>query len=300
MEITEIIKGLEQKSAMALAKGISLIENQPEKGLALLRKLDFGSKTPIIGLTGAPGSGKSTLVNALANLWLEKGKKVAVLAVDPSSPFNMGSILGDRLRMSRLFLNDNIFIRSISSRGSLGGLSPTMVQMSDFAASAWFDYVIVETVGVGQSEVEIAGLADKTVVVTVPEGGDSIQAMKSGLMEIADVFVVNKSDRVGSKRMVSYLEEMAHSRFTDRSISVVATIASEFVGIEKLSEEIFNVSQSVNTEKAALLNGKKAIEIISQHRMKDINTAALVAELEHEQNKKGFNLYIWLEKYLNG
>ena len=299
MEIKEIINGITLNNARALAKGLSLIENSPERGIELLRYMDFSNRAPIIGITGAPGSGKSTLVNALASLWLEKGHKVAVLAVDPSSPFNTGSILGDRLRMSRLFLNDNMFIRSVSSRGSLGGLSQTMVELADFISATWFDYIIIETVGVGQSEVEIAGLADKTVVVTTPEGGDSIQAMKSGLMEIADIFVVNKSDLKGSEKMASYLKEMAHGRFNDREIPVIPTIANEFDGINELSEQIFSMTQTVNYGKSMILNSKKAYEIIAQHRMQDISSAKLLEDLKAEQNKKGFNLYVWLQKYIN-
>ena len=299
MEIKEIINGITLNNARALAKGLSLIENSPERGIELLRYMDFSNRAPIIGITGAPGSGKSTLVNALASLWLEKGHKVAVLAVDPSSPFNTGSILGDRLRMSRLFLNDNMFIRSVSSRGSLGGLSQTMVELADFISATWFDYIIIETVGVGQSEVEIAGLADKTVVVTTPEGGDSIQAMKSGLMEIADIFVVNKSDLKGSEKMASYLKEMAHGRFNDREIPVIPTIANEFDGINELSEQIFSMTHTVNYGKSMILNSKKAYEIIAQHRMQDISSAKLLEDLKAEQNKKGFNLYVWLQKYIN-
>ena len=299
MEIKEIINGIKLDNARALAKGLSMIENSPERGIELLRNIDFSNRSPIVGITGAPGSGKSTLVNALATLWLEKGHKVAVLAVDPSSPFNTGSILGDRLRMSRLFLNDNIFIRSVSSRGSLGGLSQTMVGMADFISATWFDYIIIETVGVGQSEVEIAGLADKTVVVTTPEGGDSIQAMKSGLMEIADIFVVNKSDLKGSEKMASYLKEMAHGRFNDRYIPVISTIANEFNGIKELSKQIFSMAHKVNYLKSMILNSKKAYEIIAQHRMHDVTSAKLLEDLKAEQNNKGFNLYVWLQKYMN-
>ena len=262
MELKDIISGLKIGNMRALAKAITLVENNPELGMNLLKQLDFSAKAPILGVTGAPGSGKSTLVNALATEYVNKGKKVAILAVDPSSPFNMGSILGDRLRMSRLFLNDSVFIRSISSRGSLGGISSTMVEISDLVAAYWWDLVIVETVGVGQSEVEVASLADTTIVVAVPEGGDDIQAMKSGLMEIADIFVVNKADRPGATSMTSFLQDMAHSRFTDRKIEVIETIANEFKGIEELVNCIDSKVRGKKKSQKMELAAKRAFEII--------------------------------------
>ena len=299
MELKDIISGLKIGNMRALAKAITLVENNPELGMNLLKQLDFSAKAPILGVTGAPGSGKSTLVNALATEYVNKGKKVAILAVDTSSPFNMGSILGDRLRMSRLFLNDSVFIRSISSRGSLGGISSTMVEISDLVAAYWWDLVIVETVGVGQSEVEVASLADTTIVVAVPEGGDDIQAMKSGLMEIADIFVVNKADRPGATSMTSFLQDMAHSRFTDRKIEVIETIANEFKGIEELVNCIDSQVRGKKKSQKMELAAKRAFEIISKHRMRDTSSLTLKTELMKVENKTDFNLYVWLEKYLN-
>ena len=299
MELKDIISGLKIGNMRALAKAITLVENNPELGMNLLKQLDFSAKAPILGVTGAPGSGKSTLVNALATEYVNKGKKVAILAVDPSSPFNMGSILGDRLRMSRLFLNDSVFIRSISSRGSLGGISSTMVEISDLVAAYWWDLVIVETVGVGQSEVEVASLADTTIVVAVPEGGDDIQAMKSGLMEIADIFVVNKADRPGATSMTSFLQDMAHSRFTDRKIEVIETIANEFKGIEELVNCIDSKVRGKKKSQKMELAAKRAFEIISKHGMRYTSSLTLKTELMKVENKTDFNLYVWLEKYLN-
>lgn len=152
----------------------------------------------MIGITGPPGAGKSTLTDALIGEMVRAGNKVAVLCVDPSSPFNMGALLGDRIRMSEWYTNPNVFIRSLATRGSLGGLHPKIVEITELLKAASFDYILVETVGVGQSEVEIAGLADVTIVVLVPESGDDIQVMKAGLMEIADLYIVNKSDRPGA------------------------------------------------------------------------------------------------------
>src|SRR5690606_12306870 len=147
-----------------------------------------------IGITGPPGAGKSTLVNAITGHLVNEGKKIAILAVDPTSPFNFGSLLGDRIRMAQQFNNPNVYIRSLATRGALGGISAKTIEIVDLMKSADFDLILVETVGVGQSEVEIAGLADKTVVVLVPESGDEIQHIKSGLMEVAQGFVVNKAD----------------------------------------------------------------------------------------------------------
>src|SRR6266571_1288884 len=145
--------------------------------------------------TGAPGTGKSTLTDALIGALVNDEKKIGVLCVDPSSPFNLGALLGDRIRMSEWYNHPNVFIRSLATRGNLGGLHPKIIEITDLLKAAAFDYIIIETVGVGQSEIEIAGLADVTVVVLVPEAGDEVQTMKAGLMEIADVFVVNKADR---------------------------------------------------------------------------------------------------------
>src|SRR6478735_1528576 len=179
----------------ALARAISLVENEQNGYDELLSQLPPNHRTKIIGITGPPGAGKSTLVDGLIGELVRKGKKVAVLCVDPSSPFNLGAVLGDRIRMNQWYTHPNVFIRSLASRGSMGGLHPKIIEITELVKAANYDYIILETVGVGQSEIEIAGLADATVVVVVPESGDEIQTMKAGLMEIADVFVVNKSDR---------------------------------------------------------------------------------------------------------
>lgn len=178
----------------SLARNISFIENEVSGYEQILLNLS-PSSTKITGITGAPGAGKSTITDLLINEFIKDGKKVGVLCVDPSSPFNYGALLGDRLRMSDWYNHPDVFIRSLASRGNLGGLNPKIIEITDLMKSSSFDHIIIETVGVGQSEVEIAGLADTTVVVLVPEGGDEIQTMKAGVMEIADIFVVNKSDR---------------------------------------------------------------------------------------------------------
>src|SRR6201996_3155154 len=183
----------------SVARALTIVENDLPGAHELLKKLHFNKSTPLIGVTGPPGAGKSTLVNSLIEQLVTKGNKVAVLAIDPTSPFNFGSLLGDRIRMTGHFNHPDVFIRSLATRGSLGGLSAKAIEMTDVLRAAAFDYILVETVGVGQSEIEIAGLADLTLLVLVPESGDEIQNIKSGLMEIADAFIVNKSDRADAE-----------------------------------------------------------------------------------------------------
>src|SRR5690606_15706119 len=198
-----------------------------------------------------PGAGKSTLVNAITEFLVSQGNKIAILAVDPTSPFNFGSLLGDRIRMSAQFNNPKVYIRSLATRGALGGISAKTIEITDLLRSAGFNMILIETVGVGQSEIDIAGLADKTVVVLVPESGDEIQNIKSGLMEIADAFVVNKSDREGADTFANNLKSLIHHK--SEKIPVVNTIASRSEGVEDLVKAIENYAVSENAHKSFLL-----------------------------------------------
>ncbi|MEY3541722.1 MAG: methylmalonyl Co-A mutase-associated GTPase MeaB [Bacteroidota bacterium] len=221
----------------SIARCISWIENKTPGYTTLLENVKGPSAT-LIGITGPPGAGKSTLVDALVELLVREGKKVAVVCVDPSSPFHEGALLGDRIRMGRWYNQPLVYIRSLSSRGSLGGLHPHAREITDFIRHCGFDWVIIETVGVGQSEVDVARLADLTILVMVPESGDEIQLMKAGLMEAADLFVVNKSDRPGADIFTMQLKNQVHQHDV-----VVNTIASSGEGVDLLKALIEKNSQ---------------------------------------------------------
>lgn len=280
-----------------LARCISYIENEVTGYEDLLEQLP-PSQTPIIGITGPPGAGKSTLVDALTGAIVQQGKSVAVLCVDPSSPFNLGALLGDRIRMSEWYDNPKVFIRSLATRGSLGGLHPKIIEISDLLKVAGFDYIIVETVGVGQSEIEIAGLADVTIVVVVPEAGDEVQTMKAGLMEIADVFVVNKSDRPDADLFVKNLKLMLAPAFHNHTepVPVIKTIASQKEGIATLLETTKDhLGRLKENEKRSWLLAEKAYYLIQQKKMTGIEKAELKKKIEAAG--KGFNLYAFIKGY---
>jgi LAO/AO transport system kinase len=208
-----LLERFEARQLTGLARAITVVENERPGFQALLHAvLARGLRARRVGLTGPPGAGKSSLIAVLAGAWRALGEEVGVVAVDPTSPYSGGALLGDRIRMNDLAMDPGIFIRSMATRGSLGGLATTTREVIDLMDTFGFPRVLIETVGVGQTELEITGAADTVVVVLVPESGDAIQAMKAGLMEIADIFVVNKADRPGADRLLKELRMAIHLR----------------------------------------------------------------------------------------
>ncbi|HEX6124830.1 MAG TPA: methylmalonyl Co-A mutase-associated GTPase MeaB [Pyrinomonadaceae bacterium] len=278
MSRDNILQGVLNGEPRAIARAISAVENGDQSASELMKAVfPKTGKALIIGITGSPGAGKSSLVDKLALFYKEKGERIGIVCVDPSSPFSGGAILGDRIRMATLGLDKNVFIRSMATRGNLGGLARATVDAVAILDAAGFDKVIVETVGVGQDEVEIVKTADVSVVVLVPGMGDDIQAIKAGIMEIGDVFVINKADREGVLRTQKELESLlslAHRPdFWDPPI--VKTVATENKGIEDLSTAIESYRAFQEKEQSSLTRR----QAIARWRITELLRERLISEV---------------------
>ena len=264
--IQKILSGIKSKKIKYVAQAISLVDNNTNEGLVLINQIeDLSSHHSYkIGITGPPGAGKSSITNQLIKKFKEQNKSIGVLLVDPTSPYSNGSILGDRIRMNNY--GSDVFIRSLATRGSKGGLSENIDDISKILDYAGFDIVIFETVGVGQVELDVVEVVDTVVVTLVPESGDDIQMMKAGLIEIADVYVINKSDRKDAEKLNLYLDNMLSIIDKDKwKPDIVKTIATIGEGIDQLIEIVYNHKKHlINNNILDFKNKKKYIRVVKR------------------------------------
>ena len=281
-----------------VARAISIVEDLDSDASELLKQIhSHVGNAYRIGITGPPGAGKSTITNQLTKLFRSESKKVGIIAVDPTSPFTGGALLGDRIRMNEIGNDEGVFIRSMATRGSLGGLSKKAIDAADILDAARYDFIILETVGVGQSELDIVQAADTTIVVLVPESGDSVQAMKAGLMEIADFFVLNKSDRPGADQAVASLQTTLMMKDHDENSwmpGIIKTVASENKGLDDVLNEINRHRNFMQDKKFFLSKREKQ----AKNRIKEIVEEKLREELWSESGEKSLNST--LEKVILG
>lgn len=294
---SQLLDDVRVRDFKAIARAISLIENGEEGADEILQSLSAQNATPVIGFTGPPGAGKSTLLDALLQEVIAKNETAAIVAVDPTSPFAFGAILGDRIRMSRHFDHPNVFIRSLATRGALGGLTTQCDWICHLLQEASFDHIFVETVGVGQAEVDVATTADVVVVVLAPEAGDDIQAMKAGLLEIADIIAVNKADLPRAEILMKHLNEHAVRSGRGSNVKILKTVAQDGSGVAELTSAINKVASARESNWRSSLITDKVYRLIRHERMRDVDHAQLKRAVNEALQRGNFNMYRFAKEW---